>query len=93
MPVGFQGFDHLGNNDVRILRIGFEIGNYRDFHAWELDDIKLLRLLGEIVANALTRQSAAGALQRAKDTAESANRAKSDFLASMATFGSQLFAR
>jgi signal transduction histidine kinase/DNA-binding response OmpR family regulator len=52
-------------------------------HAWEQDDIKLLRLLGEIVANALARQSAAGALQRAKDTAESANRAKSDFLASM----------
>jgi signal transduction histidine kinase len=52
-------------------------------HAWEQDDVKLLRLLGEIVANALARQSGARALQRAKDAAESANRAKSDFLASM----------
>jgi signal transduction histidine kinase/DNA-binding response OmpR family regulator len=52
-------------------------------HTWEPDDVKLLRLLGEIVANALARQSAARALQRAKETAESANRAKSDFLASM----------
>lgn len=52
-------------------------------HAWEEEDIKLLRLLGEIVANALARQSAEVAVQNAREAAESANRAKSDFLASM----------
>ncbi|HSD75695.1 MAG TPA: ATP-binding protein [Steroidobacteraceae bacterium] len=52
-------------------------------HMWNEQDVRLLRLLGEIVAGAIARRDAEVALQRAKDAAEAANRAKSDFLASM----------
>jgi CheY-like chemotaxis protein len=43
----------------------------------------MLGLLGEIIGSALARTEAEEGLQRAKDDAEAANRAKSTFLASM----------
>ena len=52
-------------------------------HMWNEQDVRLLRLLGEIVASAIARRDAGVALQTAKEAAEAANRAKSDFLASM----------
>jgi signal transduction histidine kinase/CheY-like chemotaxis protein len=50
---------------------------------WSEQDIRLLRLLGEIIASAMARREAEIALERARDVAEQANRAKSAFLASM----------
>jgi len=50
---------------------------------WSEQDIRLLRLLGEIIASAMARREAEIALERARDAAEGASRAKSDFLASM----------
>jgi signal transduction histidine kinase/FixJ family two-component response regulator len=50
---------------------------------WPDEDVRLMGLLGEIIASALARRDAEVALERARDTAESASRAKSDFLASM----------
>ncbi len=50
---------------------------------WEKDTILLLRIVGEILINALTHRKAAEELRRAKDRAEEANQTKSDFLANM----------
>jgi signal transduction histidine kinase/ActR/RegA family two-component response regulator len=50
---------------------------------WPEEDIRLMGLLGEIVASAFERRDAEQALQRARDAAESASRAKSEFLANM----------
>jgi signal transduction histidine kinase/DNA-binding NarL/FixJ family response regulator len=59
------------------------------FHAivterrWPAEDLRLAGLLGEIIANANVRDETEAALARALDAAESASRAKSEFLASM----------
>lgn len=50
---------------------------------WGAGDVRLLQLLAEILAGALARRDQAAALARAKDAAEQASRAKSEFLASM----------
>jgi len=56
------------------------LGNER---AWPDEDLRLLRLLAEIVSSAIARRETAAALQLAKNAAESANRAKTEFLANM----------
>lgn len=60
--------------------LGFDTVD-REQH-WPDEDIRLLRLVGEIMANMLARQDAEIALQKAGTAAQAANRAKSDFLAS-----------
>jgi predicted ATPase/signal transduction histidine kinase/ActR/RegA family two-component response regulator len=61
--------------------LGFEnLGKERD---WAAEDVKVLQMFGDIVANALARQRSEGLLQHAKEAAEAANQAKSGFLANM----------
>jgi predicted ATPase/signal transduction histidine kinase/CheY-like chemotaxis protein len=61
--------------------LGFEnLGQARD---WAAEDVKVLRMFGDIVANALARQRSEELLQNAKEAAEAANQAKSGFLANM----------
>jgi signal transduction histidine kinase/DNA-binding NarL/FixJ family response regulator len=50
---------------------------------WPDEDLRLMRLLAEIISSALMRRDTERALQHAKEAAESASRAKSEFLASM----------
>jgi len=50
---------------------------------WTEDSVALLRLVSEIIVNALLHKQTSEALRRAKDTAEEANHAKSQFLANM----------
>jgi signal transduction histidine kinase len=51
--------------------------------AWLAEDIALLKMMGEIFANALERAQGERELRRAKVEAEAANRTKSEFLATM----------
>jgi predicted ATPase/signal transduction histidine kinase/CheY-like chemotaxis protein len=60
--------------------LGFESLRQRP---WAKEDIKLLRMLGDIVVNALARVRGEQLLQQAKEDAEGANQAKSGFLANM----------
>lgn len=95
LPVGFDRLDRLLGTDEVTSRIavpmvchGATIG-ILGFHSlgverqWPEEDLRWMRLLAEIVASALHRRETAAALNLAKDAAESANRAKSEFLASM----------
>jgi predicted ATPase/signal transduction histidine kinase/CheY-like chemotaxis protein len=61
--------------------LGFESVRQRPWAAEE--DIKLLRMLGDIVVNALARVRGEQRQRRAKEDAEAANKAKSGFLANM----------
>jgi signal transduction histidine kinase/ActR/RegA family two-component response regulator len=68
-----------GNRPIGALALH----SLHDEQDWSEQDIRLLRLLGEIIASAMARREAEIALERARDVAERANRAKSAFLASM----------
>src|SRR5204863_356113 len=61
--------------------LGFE--RLREERGWAAEDVKVLRMFGHIVANALARQRSEQLLQHAKEAAEAANQAKSGFLANM----------
>ncbi|HQU15581.1 MAG: hypothetical protein B7Z66_00855 [Chromatiales bacterium 21-64-14] len=61
--------------------IGFD--SMHDERPWGEVDLALLRLVAEILVNALERVRTERALHRAKESAEAANRAKSEFLANM----------
>ena len=50
---------------------------------WPNEDLRLMWLLAEIISSALMRRDTERALQHAKEAAEAASRAKSEFLASM----------
>ena len=50
---------------------------------WPNEDLRLMWLLAEIISGALMRRDTDRALQHAKEAAEAASRAKSEFLASM----------
>ncbi|MGH2413784.1 MAG: ATP-binding protein, partial [Microcystaceae cyanobacterium] len=50
---------------------------------WTQEDINLVQLVGEFIAIAQARHDAEEALKRAKEAADGANQAKSEFLASM----------
>jgi len=50
---------------------------------WIEEDVRLLKTVGEAFVSALVRKQAEQALQEAKDAAEAANQAKSEFLARM----------
>ena len=52
-------------------------------HSWLRADVQLLRLLGEIMASTLERCAAERELEQARQGAEAASRAKSEFLARM----------
>lgn len=95
LPPGFDKLDSLLGSHEVVSRIavpmvchnrttgilGFHsIGTER---AWPDEDLRLLRLLAEIVSGALSRRETAAALQLAKNAAEAANRAKTEFLANM----------
>ena len=61
--------------------MGFD--SIRTPRIWSEDDISLLRLLSDLIVSALERMRREEELIMAKEAAESANRAKSDFLAAM----------
>ena len=70
----------LAEGEETLGVLGFESLRLRP---WAGEDIKLLRMLGNIVVNALGRVRGEQRLQRAKEDAEAANQAKSGFLANM----------
>ena len=61
--------------------VGFSSINNK--HEWTENEISLLNMAGQMIANVLQRQKIEQALIVAKDTADEANKAKSDFLARM----------
>ena len=94
LPAGFEKLNQLQGGTVR-SRIAVPIVYAKralgmlGFHSdtaerhWPAEDVRLMGLLGEIVAGAFARRDAETALERARDAAESASRAKSEFLANM----------
>jgi PAS domain S-box-containing protein len=60
-----------------------ELVTFGRAHSWQRADVQLLRLLGEIMASTLERCAAERELEQARQGAEAASRAKSEFLARM----------
>jgi signal transduction histidine kinase/ActR/RegA family two-component response regulator len=95
MPPGFEKLNAVLGGEPVVSRIAVpmvydnESQGILCFHSlgeprfWPDEDVRLMGLLGEIFASALARRDTAAALERAKESAEMANRAKSEFLASM----------
>jgi signal transduction histidine kinase/ActR/RegA family two-component response regulator len=95
MPAGFSTIHNRLHTRSVVSRVvvpmvfGNRVTGILGFHSvdnprvWPDDDVRLIRLLGELIAAVLTRKEMADTLQMAKEMAESANRAKTEFLASM----------
>jgi signal transduction histidine kinase/DNA-binding NarL/FixJ family response regulator len=95
LPPGFEKLNQLVYRQPVLSRIGVPIVLRNQtigilaFHSvvqerlWPEEDIRLMGLLAEIIASAMARREAEIALERARDAAETASRAKSEFLASM----------
>jgi two-component system, sensor histidine kinase and response regulator len=95
LPAGFDKLNRLlGSNEVTSrIAVPMVFANrtigFLGFHSlgierhWPDEDLRLLWLLAEIISGALLRRDTEHALHRAKEAAESANRAKTEFLASM----------
>lgn len=95
LPPGFLQLNELPGVERVQSRIsvpvvqGTEATGILCFHSlnverhWLEEDHRLLGLLGEIIGSALARAESASALRHAKESAERANRAKSEFLARM----------
>ncbi len=95
LPPGFAILNELPGAERVQSRIAVPIISGSDsvgilcFHSiivernWPEEDLRLLGLLGEIVGTSLARAEAEAAVQHAREVAESASRAKSDFLARM----------
>jgi signal transduction histidine kinase/ActR/RegA family two-component response regulator len=95
LPPGFAQLNELPGVDRVQSRISVPVVRGNDaigilcFHSltierhWLEEDLRLLGLLGEIIGSALARAAIEIDLKRAKEGAEAANHAKSEFLASM----------
>jgi two-component system, sensor histidine kinase and response regulator len=95
LPPGFDKLDGLLGSHEVVSRIAVPMvfhnrtAGILGFHSigiertWPDEDLRLLRLLAEIVSSAMFRRETAAALQLAKNAAEAANRAKTEFLANM----------
>jgi signal transduction histidine kinase/DNA-binding response OmpR family regulator len=95
LPAGFEKLNGRLYREPVLSRIGVPIVLRNQtigilaFHSvaqerqWPDEDIRLMGLLAEIIASAVARRDSDVALERARDVAESASRAKSEFLASM----------
>lgn len=95
LPPGFAQLNELPGVERVQSRIsvpvlqGTEATGILCFHSvnierhWLDEDHRLLGLLGEIIGSTLARAESAAALREAKEAAERANRAKSEFLARM----------
>ncbi|MGK7943210.1 MAG: PAS domain S-box protein [Microcystaceae cyanobacterium] len=72
---------------VPIMREGKLLGylglNANQDKVWTEEEVSFLRLVGEFIAIAKVRSNAEESLKEAKEEADTANRAKSEFLASM----------
>jgi len=95
LPPGFDKLDGLLGSHEVVSRIAVPMVCHNHtigilgFHsigierAWPDEDLRLLRLLAEIISSAISRRETAEALRLAKNAAEAANRAKTEFLANM----------
>ena len=95
LPPGFDKLDGLLGSHEVVSRIAVPMVCHNrttgilGFHSigiervWPDEDLRLLRLLAEIVSGAMSRRETAEALRLAKNAAEAANRAKTEFLANM----------
>jgi signal transduction histidine kinase/CheY-like chemotaxis protein len=95
LPPGFARLDGLLGSHEVVSRIAVPMVCHNrttgilGFHSigiersWPDEDLRLLRLLAEIVSSAISRRETGEALRLAKNAAEAANRAKTEFLANM----------